>query len=175
MINPAEKWCQAPFFLLTAKEVSEYLSIPLRTVQRLSKQGKIRAVRMGNKWRYSKDDIVRYRDYGTDFSREPVRRINEQVERRNYPRINCNLRCQYSIVLPPFKDISSSGIIKNISACGVFLIVDGGQIDGDDPVDLEFMDIKAKGRIVRKDNGGFGIKFRDISNEDKDRIIKYVG
>lgn len=159
----------------TAKEVSEYLSIPLRTVQRLSKQGKIRAVRIGNKWRYSKDDIVRYRDYGMDFSREPARRINEQVERRNYPRINCNLRCQYSIVLPPFKDISSSGIIKNISAGGIFVFSQGYGIDVDDPVDLEFMGIKAVGRVVRKDKVGFGIKFRDISNEDKNRIIKYVG
>lgn len=160
--------------LLSAKDVSIYLSIPLRTVQRLSKEGKIKAVRIGNKWRYSKDDIVRYRNYGTDFSREPARRVNDLIERRVYPRINCSLKCQYSINIPPFKNISQTGLIKNIGAGGVFLVTQE-DIEIDDPIDLEFIGIEASGRIIRKGDNGFGIKFRNISNEDKDRIIKYVG
>lgn len=167
---------------LSAKEVSRFLSIPLRTVQRLSEQGKIRAIKIGNKWKYSIDDIIVYRNYGTS-SPIHIRDSGHFIEHRAYPRINCNLKCLYSIDLHPFKNISSSGIIKNLGAGGIFLLGSHiEEIEIDDPVKLQFVlsteketDIEAEGRVVRKDSIGLGIKFRKISSEDKNRIIQYIG
>jgi excisionase family DNA binding protein len=42
---------------LTTEEVIEYLQVNRRTVYRLSKAGKIPAVRVGRQWRYRKRDI----------------------------------------------------------------------------------------------------------------------
>lgn len=171
---------------LTAKQVSEYLQMPLRTVQYLSHTGKIKAIKIGNKWKYNKEDIEKYVYFGTDFSKEPSRIYNNFIERRIHPRINTNFRCQYSINLPPFKEINSLGIIQNLSAGGILLInQDKGinEIDLNDPIDLDFsliikdktLNIKTKGRIVRKDGNKFGIKFRDIKEEDRTKIVQYVG
>lgn len=172
--------------LLTAREVSEYLRIPLRTIHRLSKDGKIKAVKIGKQWRYRRFDIEQYYSLGTDFSKEPVRRLNEFVERRTYPRINSNLKCQFSINLPSFKGINDEGIIRNLSAGGVSLFIQRErmrEVEIDDPIDLDFnlngkresINVKVEGRILRKNGNGLGIKFREISSEVKDRIIKYVG
>lgn len=170
--------------LLAAKEVSKLLGINLRTVQRLTKQGKIKGIKIGDLWRYKRQDIENYLSFGTDFSREPIRLSGEFRERRVYPRINTNFRCGYSINLPPLKEISSEGIIKNISAGGVFLInKDNVEVDMDDPINLQFVlttpdktaYINTEGRIVRKDGTGVGIKFRNLNEEIKDRIIQYIG
>ncbi len=45
---------------LNSKEVSRYFDIPLRTIQKLSQQGRIRAVKLGKQWRYKKADIEEY-------------------------------------------------------------------------------------------------------------------
>lgn len=175
--------------LLTAKQVSQYLQMPLRTVHHLSKQGKIKAFKIGGKWRYLKKDIDRYLSFGTDFSREPARvpeDFYECPDRRAYPRINTNFRCRYFVNLLPFKNIENEGIIKNMSAGGVLVINQGGKMERigvNDPIDLDFnflttdeaVNIKAKGRIVRINKSEIGIHFRNITEEDKDRIIQYVG
>lgn len=195
--------------LLTAEEVSRILRIPLPTIYRLTQQAKIRAVKIGKHWRYRKEDIERYLQFGTDFSREPSRRVydtlenaqgpaslktflnSEQLspadkawplnERRAYPRINTNFKCNYSIDLPPFKIIRCSGIIKNLSAGGVFCIIQDKRIDEieiDDPVDLNFIientEINAKGKVVRKTKDGLGIKFKNINKEMQNRITEYT-
>lgn len=171
---------------LTSKQVSKYLYIPLRTVQKLSKEGKIRAVKIGNQWRYKKADIEYYISSGTDFSKEPSRKPDNFVERRAYPRINTNLKCSYSLNLPPFKQINSEGIIKNISAVGVLLIMKNGElkeIQIDDPVDMDFIlsldnqqiNINANGKVVRRTDEGVGIKFRNVSKEMQNRILEYAG
>lgn len=38
--------------VLTAKEVSDYLRIPLSTVYGLSKKGQLKGVKIGKHWRY---------------------------------------------------------------------------------------------------------------------------
>lgn len=134
------------------------------------------------------EDIERYFSQGTDFSCEPARKPNnfiERTDRRLYPRINSNFDCLYSINLAPFKEISSNGIIKDLSAGGVFIYNNElNKIDINDPVDLRFVlvsdnnqniDIKTNGRIVRKTQNGLGIKFKNIDEELKNRIIEYVG
>ena len=171
---------------LTAEEVSKFLDIPLRTLYRLSKQGKIKAFKIGDKWRYNKEDIKHYGLADTDFSKEPARIHNNLIERRAYPRINSNFICHYSINLPPFRKIKMKAILKNLSAGGLFIISSDNQLDKieiDDPVELSFVlnnktkdiNIVTEGRIIRKDNIGLGIKFRNLSNEDKYKIVKYVG
>src|SRR6202165_5368963 len=47
---------------LTTEEVLEYLQVNLRTVCRLSKAGKIPAVRVGRQWRFRKRDIDAWLD-----------------------------------------------------------------------------------------------------------------
>lgn len=183
---------------LTSKQVSKYLFIPLRTVQRLTKEGKIKGVKIGKQWRYKRADIEYYISRGTDFSGEPERipgnitktpgihREAGFIERRAFPRINSSLNCRYSVNLAPFKDTNSEAIIKNLSAGGAALIIQGeeiNKIDTGDPIDLDFdltrkretLNIKIEGRIVRKDGAGIGIKFRDIDEETKNKIIQYVG
>lgn len=160
---------------LTSKRVSEILTIHIRTVQRLTKEGKIKGIRIGKLFRYYKSDIERYLLLGIDFSKEPIRTPLDFNEQRAYLRINTNLICRYSIDLLPFKIINSQGIIKNISAGGVLLICNNNEIEIGDQINLEFMNIKTGGRIARRDRDGFGIKFRELQEEDKNKIIRYVG
>src|SRR5437867_13189545 len=47
---------------LTTEEVLEYLQVNLRTVHRLTKAGKIPAVRVGRQWRFRKRDIDSWLD-----------------------------------------------------------------------------------------------------------------
>lgn len=168
---------------LSAKQVSGYLQIPLRTVHYLSQYGKIKSIKIGGKWRYNKEDIEKYLLFGTDFSKEPARIPQEKVERRTHPRINCNFRCNYSVNLTPIKEITDEGIIKNLSAGGIYLINQDKRIDLNDPVKVQFnlptqektKTIEAEGRVVRKDCNGVGVKFRNMNEEIKNKIIQYVG
>lgn len=53
--------------LLTVREVSNLLRIHIRTVQRLSKLGRIRAIKIGSQWRYKRTDVEQYYNLGTDY------------------------------------------------------------------------------------------------------------
>ena len=172
--------------ILTAKQISEYLQIPLRTIYHLTKTGKLKAVKIGKHWRYFKSDIEQYYNLGTDLSKEASRRFNNSIECRSYPRINTNFKCQYSINLPPFKEINNKGIIKDISAGGIFLINqdnEKNEIKINDPILMKFVlildddqniDINAKGKVVRKTKDGLGIKFKNINKEAQNRIMEYA-
>lgn len=174
---------------LTAKEVSSNLCIHRRTLSRLSKEGKIKSVKIGGMWHYLKEDIEKYIKANIDFSSEPARKhgdLEERSEQRLYPRINTNFNCNYLISLPPFKTINNTGIIKNMSGGGVLLFEGNrlGEIEIGDPIRLDFVlsqgagretDISANGKVVRKGRNGIGIKFKDINKEMQNRIIEYAG
>lgn len=182
---------------LKAKQVSEYLKISVRTIRYLSKQGKIKSYKIGGQWRYLKDNIDKYRIGNTDFSKEPAgipaeapQSLNAGalfIERRIYPRVNTNLRCRYSISLQPFKNIEDIGIVKNIGGGGIFLFIEDNRIDKvcvGDPIDLVFvlppdiekdLGIYTQGKIVRKEESGVGIRFKNINEESKNRIVEYAG
>lgn len=169
---------------LNAKEVSKYLRIPLRTVHRLTKDGKIKAVRIGKQWRYKRTDIENYFSFGTNFSREPARKLNDFIERRACPRINTDFDCQYLINLPRFKIINDKGIIKNLSTGGSLVIAQCKDIEIDDPILLQFilvsdsdkkLEINVNGRIIRKTPSGFGVKFKNTSKQTVDSITEYIG
>lgn len=200
--------------ILTARQVSKYLCIPLRTVQHLSKQGKIKSFKIGSRWRYLRTDIENYGPcYHTD--KEPnfftakqtaeyfcinlrtlyrysklgkikafkiggqwrylIKKPDDFIERRTCPRINTNLECQYSINLPPFKTINNTGIVKNLSTGGILFVSEDDGIEADDLISMNFMDIKIEGRVIRKDAGGFAVKFRNMKESSKNKIIQYVG
>ena len=46
--------------VMTIKEVSEFLRIPLSTIYALAKQGKIKGAKFGRQWRFLEQDIVDY-------------------------------------------------------------------------------------------------------------------
>lgn len=163
--------------LLKAKETSEILRVPLSTLYRLTKQGRIKGIKIGRQWRYKREDVIRYFNAGIGF---------ERTERRRYPRINCHIVCQLKICIVDTKDIESAGLIKNISAGGALVETPEEIIRHiciEDPMDLKFtlelndenMLVRSEARIVRQENNNFGIKFRELKEEIKDRILDYVG
>lgn len=171
--------------LLKAKEVSEYLGIPLRTIHRLSKIGKIKCFKIGGQWFYRKEDIDNHYVYGTDFRSIPARRVHEPTECREYQRINCDIDCSYSVNLGR-NNGKAKGKIMNISGGGLFLQDERNaeKIKINDPLNLEFElghngnkrdIIGLSGRVVRKTSVGFGVKFRNIKDYFREMIIQYVG
>lgn len=182
---------------LTAEEVSKFLNIPLRTLYRLSKQGKIRAFKIGDKWRYNKSDIEKYGLTDTDFSKESIRRPPSfrstwqnkvkgvLFERRTHPRINCFIPCHIKVIIPQKREVFTQARILNISEGGLFIENCENEdvflnIRNDDPIDLEFEltkwgELKANGRVLRTHDGGVAVKFRDISRDTKEKISRYVG
>lgn len=156
---------------LSTKQVSECLGLHSRTIKRMVKKGKIRAVRFGRLLKYRRSDIEKYFEMGTDFVVKPV----ERSDRRSYPRINTNLKCCYSINLAPFKQINSEGIIKDLSAGGVFLFDKDNEVNINDPVQMRFGFGDATGKVVRKASDGVGIKFKNLKGEIKNRIVDYAG
>lgn len=178
--------------IYTAKQLSLYLNIPKRTIYHLTKQGKIKGVKLGKHWRYMESDIEDCLSYGTDFFKSPVRiphnslkntqECSDFIERRAYPRMNCHIEGNYAVDLPK-KDKSVKSIITNISGNGL-LIYDMSNINNvnvEDPVKLNFQlgqngnAIELEGRIVRKTNESFGVKFRNINKDCENLIINYVG
>jgi len=51
-----------PIRLLTPKEASEFLSISIRTIQRLVVAGDLRAVRISKSMRFRMDDLLHFVD-----------------------------------------------------------------------------------------------------------------
>ena len=43
--------------ILTGKEVAEYLQVTERTLYRLAQEGKIPAFKVGNSWRFRREDL----------------------------------------------------------------------------------------------------------------------
>jgi len=43
--------------ILTVKEVAEYLQVTERTLYRLAQEGKIPAFKVGNSWRFRREDL----------------------------------------------------------------------------------------------------------------------
>lgn len=167
---------------LTAKEASQRLGIPLSTLYRLSRNGSIKSMHIGNRWYFPETEIDGYLSCNP-FDKHFLTRINEPKERRSYPRVNCHIECNCSIDLPG-KDAVLRGVIKNVSGGGLLLRdeYNVNKIQLEDPIKLEFsLDdneetiIKVNGRVVRKVDFGCGIKFRNINKDCEDLVIKFVG
>ena len=46
--------------VMTVKEVSEFLRIPLSTIYDLVKRGKLRGAKFGRQWRFLEEDILNH-------------------------------------------------------------------------------------------------------------------
>ena len=46
--------------MLTIKEAAEILDISTRSINRYIKDGKLKAFKVGNKWRFEKEEIERF-------------------------------------------------------------------------------------------------------------------
>lgn len=168
-----------------SKEVSKLLSISIRTLQKLSQEGKIRAIKIGRLWRYKRSDIEIYVSSGTDFSKEPARKPNNLSDRRTFPRINCSIPCDIVVIIPQKKEVYSKARILNISEGGIFLEnyeKENGflNIGNDDPINLKFelnesAMLEVNGRVLRIQDKGIAVKFKRTNFETKELIREYIG
>jgi len=59
--------------ILTIREVADYLKVTERTLYRLVQDGKLPAFKVGNSWRFRREDLERWiseQSRGTDTNRE---------------------------------------------------------------------------------------------------------
>ena len=172
--------------VMTIKEVSLYLRIPVWTVYELTRAGKINGKKFGKHWRFLRADIVDYFHGSTFFPAMP----NPVREQRRDPRINVTMRAEVVSSLTEEKSIP--GIIRNLSAGGVYFMPDEpekgepsvlpARFESGDLIRVVFElpkgRIKGHGRIVHRaaaENQGYGIKFRDLQDAEKEAIENYVG
>lgn len=169
---------------LTAKEASERLHIPLSTIYRLSNRGMLKSMHVGARWYFPIDEIERYLSCELTSFHTPIRQ-KEFPERRKFPRINCNMECNYLIPLPG-KNEMCNAVIKNISAGGLLMCDkdNNRNLELEDPIKIEFklnLDegnesfLNVKGRVVRKMLNTCGIKFRNIDEKSQHVIVQFVG
>lgn len=62
-----------PEDILTIREVADYLKVTERTLYRLVQEGKLPAFKVGNSWRFRREDLERWiseQSRGTDTNRE---------------------------------------------------------------------------------------------------------
>ncbi len=171
---------------MTVREVRGYLNIPLRTVYDLIKKKKIKSTRIGGTIRCLQKDIEEYAACGTENSMSQLRKKSTLKDERERPRINTCFNCRYTIDLGQIKHVISEGMIQNLSSGGVFLENDNktDAINVDDPINLVFAlppdgqnirEVSVRGRILRKQQKGFAVKFRNIDEDVKNEIKGYIG
>ena len=171
--------------VMTIKEVSQYLRIPVSTIYDLTRKGKLRGGKFGKHWRFLKEDIVSYLHGDPGISRVCV----QSEEHRQYPRINTKIPSTVVAGLAE-KNASFSGTIHNLSVTGAYFVMKTAAgfprtLEAGDPVEILFEvpgavphRIEAEGRIVhQKKNGtlGNGIKFKHLSAEAMEVLQDYVG
>ena len=54
--------------VLTPKQVAKYLNVDVRTVYKITRQGRIPAFKVGNLWRYRKSDIQTLASYACNIA-----------------------------------------------------------------------------------------------------------
>jgi c-di-GMP-binding flagellar brake protein YcgR len=108
------------------------------------------------------------------------------IERRKYPRVNCNMPCSVKVFDGWKKSGRSKGHVKNISSDGIFLEIPlkrAQHLKIAHALCLRFtlelldenMYIEAEGVAVRQDKNRFGVKFTTLNNDAKERISDYSG
>lgn len=128
--------------------------------------------------RYKKGDIEYYLENG--FGKQTLPETTNSKERREYPKINCAINCRFKVVLPDQGSLILEGYIKNISAGGFFIrIPRAHEVKSDDPAEVEFglfrENLVLSGRVVRIQDSGFAVKYRNITEDIKEKITRYVG
>lgn len=163
--------------LLTTKEVSEYLRIPVSSLWSLTRKGKIRGVKVGKHWRYLESEIQAFLAGSNGHSK-----ISDN---RRHCRINCEIPAKLTILLSGKDEFPIEGLIRNLSEGGALLVYEGPLAEVGDPVKIVFAiegnhspKFELFGRVVHKSSNSkaeAGIKFRGISSNDREVIRDYVG
>jgi len=173
--------------IMTIKEVSDYLNIPTSTIYELVRKGKIRGVKFGKHWRVLEQDIQCY----LHGSWQRLGQKAHAFERRQYSRINSEIPAKLMICLNEKSRLDRNGFIRNLSEGGALFLyssLPGSQSKNPevgDPITLLFKvpdadasEIKINGRIVHlmvNSKIGTGIKFKDLSDKDREVIRNHVG
>lgn len=179
--------------VLTIKEVSHYLRIPVSTVYDLARAGKIKGRKFGKHWRFLEEDIVSYfHGNSPSFASQ-----NSVLEHRQHPRVNMRVRAEVATLLSSTRS-PVKGTIHNLSAGGVYFVADTVEAEqqvppaevpepfnAGDPVRITFelpdavpVRIEEQGRVIHRVPGnrlGSGIKFKHLHARDMERIQSYVG
>jgi len=163
--------------VMSAEEVSQFLNVPRSTIYDLTRSGKITGAKVGKHWRYLRDDVEGYL--------RGIQSPSSSRERRKSPRINCRLSGKLASTLVERSKSPQEGWVANLSEGGVLFLnqMSDGFLKVGDPVSLCFDledqgRIEAKGRIVHRNfdsHPAYGIKFRDLPDEARAQIRKYVG
>ena len=180
--------------MLTTKEVSDYLRIPVSSLCRLTKMGKIRGFKVGKHWRYRAEDILSFFE-GTKEACNPS-------ERRQHSRLNSEIAATLQSEINTKASRLQSGVIRDISQSGCFVLIDNENRDSSDesregvrlfpkgirvgdPVQIQFKILASDpkpmvchGRLIHQTNHGMpglGIKFRLMPSEQRKAIRNYVG
>lgn len=176
--------------VMTPKEVSLFLNLPLSTVYYFSEQGIIKSFRVGKKWRYRRHDIEAYLLEGS--SDLEGNRDKQRREQREAVRINTSVDCSFDIAIPNRKRVSGKADILNISHTGVLLTVinyeaQDGLPQAGDPIDLHFklntifappLNLEMKGRVTRVEDDGsvkMAVRFRNVPKELQAKFMLYTG
>ncbi len=177
MPEPQKKFANK---VMTVKEASTFLKLPLSTLYDLTKKGKIPATKCGKHWRYLEEDILAFLHGARP---QPQALPSTPKEQRQFQRLNCDLE---GILHPELKSSAATlrGRVKNISEGGILFSISEKlpAMTMGDPVSislaLESRLIQCQGRIVHiRVNGSaaLGIKFRMLSGKDQEVIRGYVG
>lgn len=177
---------QSSITVMTAKEVSAFLKIPITTLYELVSRRKLRAAKCGRQWRFFESDVMDYLRSCLNL-KGSCGRVN--TERREYPRIKSEINVHLEGMLSSSRGVLN-GRIRDISEGGLYLhdLAGNGPAcapEAGDPVKVEFdlreddprhLDIKARiVRVIKHGESGYAIKFRYLSGEDRQRIHAYVG
>lgn len=163
--------------VLTTQEVSEYLRIPVSSVWRLARKGKVRGVKVGKHWRYLETDIQAFLRESNGHS--------QNRDNRSHPRLRCEIPAKLTILLSEKNEFPIGGMIRNISEGGALLVYEGASVEAGDPVKIVFAiernqspKLELLGRVIHRSENSkpqIGIKFRGISSSEREVIRDYVG
>lgn len=167
--------------VMTTKEVSEYLKIPISSLWRLTHTGKIRGVKVGKHWRYFESDIKAFLRGIQVYPSHDMKVLDQ----RSFARIKCAIPAMMTILLPERKKVVIQGMIRDLSEGGIFF-VPASDLGVAEPIQIRFSisqseasGIEAEGRVVHQTQdstkSGVGIKFRNLSQKDQGAIREYVG
>lgn len=172
--------------VLNAQEVSEYLRISLSTVHHLTRAGKLRSKKIGNKWCYKKSDL----DYYLEHGEMPADSSDISEERRVYKRFDCHSGCVLKIQQEGQDSEEFVGYVLNYSRGGVlFEFRDSAepvQLTGSKPLRIKVSVPNAQnkeyyeweGTVVHLDKNATtraGIQFRKLEDENLLKLTACFG
>ena len=174
--------------ILTAPEVAAMLKVPVTTVYKLTREGKLPAARVGKHWRYLRMDLI-----------QQIRRDAAQeqraaaAERRRHRRVPWEADCEFSVAVDSATRCDGQGVVRNLSRSGAMLSIDRLVVQGrlvriDDPILLHVSDDTSlgtaiggealRGRVVHVQNDKstfMGIAFEGLADEAAGRIDELIG